>query len=71
MARGEDGLRRATVVVVNDDDDGIVYDSQEELDKWPDSQPVLEPEPEAIETVNQPTSSGKLHVLFRSALLFF
>jgi len=65
MAR-VDGLPRAAL---HDGGDDIVYDSQEELDQWPDSQIVPESEPGAIETVEEPRSSGKLQV-FRSERRF-
>lgn len=61
MARGEDGLSRV-IIECGDDDvhDNVVYDSQEELDQWPDSQPATSEEPEPKwGDVNQTTLPGK------------
>jgi hypothetical protein len=44
------------------DDAIVVYDSQEELDQWPDSQPHG-PEPEPPVTAHHARSSGKLQVI--------
>jgi len=54
-----DGLPRAAL---HDGGDDIVYDSQEELDQWPDSQIAPESESQAIKTLKEPRSSGKLQV---------